>query len=128
MKRLLWIGLLVLCACGLKPQVVTITMETNPSTGYEWVVTQEPELFSVETKEEKVEEGQVGTAHDIIYTLTPKEQGTTQVQFVYQRDWEEEPISEITYWFEVDEDKQVSLTKTEKSGEQSEKGVTVVIE
>ncbi len=83
MKRLIILVLaavMMLAACGKEapmPQTVSITLDSNPTTGFSWQVTQSEELFSVETEyvEDDHTEGMTGVGGKEIITLTPLKAG-----------------------------------------------------
>ena len=110
--------LLLTAGCAKKePQTATLSLQTNPSTGYEWFVTQEPELFDITSElaedADEDDENLVGAPSTEVFTLTPKAEGTTQVSFAYARSWEdEEPNTEVTYTIKVTKDMQISVEAT----------------
>ena len=125
MKKLLILAVaavLILSACGKeapKPQTVSITLDSNPTTGFSWQVSQSEELFSVETNyvEDKYEEGMVGVGGKETITLTPLKAGKTEVTLTYARPWEGgEQADQIVYVFNIDKNIQVETTDTYSLG------------
>ena len=125
MKKLLILALaavLILAACGkeaAKPQIVSITLDSNPTTGFSWQVSQSEELFSVETNyvEDEHEEGLVGVGGKETITLTPLKAGKTEVTLTYARPWENgEQADQIVYVFNVDKNLQVETVDTYSMG------------
>ena len=52
MKRIVSLGLVCmlmsLAGCGTrKPQTMTLSLDSNPTTGYSWTATQDTELFDI---------------------------------------------------------------------------------
>ncbi len=111
----------LLSACGVgKPQTMTLSLDSNPTTGYSWTVSQEPELLSIteEYKENAHEDGMVGVGGQQIFTLTPKDAGTTSVTFVYARPWEdpENTETEVSYTVEISKSMRIKVTGTAFGG------------
>ena len=125
MKKLLILALaavLLMSACGKespKPQSVSITLDSNPTTGFSWQVSQSEELFSVETNyvEDKHEEGLVGVGGKETITLTPLKAGKTEVTLTYARPWEGgEQADQIVYVFNIDKNLQVETVDSYSLG------------
>ena len=113
---------LILAACGkeaVKPQTVSITLDSNPTTGFSWQVSQSEELFHVETEyiEDKHEEGMVGVGGKETITLTPVKAGKTEVTLTYARPWEGgEQADQIVYVFNIDKNLQVETVDSYSMG------------
>ena len=107
--------LLLTAGCAKKePQTATISLPSNPSTGFEWFVEQDPELFDISSEMaedgDEDDEALVGAGETEVFTLTPKAAGTATVKFLYERSWEDEdPDTEITYTLKVTRDMQISI-------------------
>lgn len=107
--------LIALSGCGAgEPQTMKLALDSNPTTGYSWTLTQDPELFEVSDEyiENAHEEGMVGVGGQQVFTLTPKESGTTDLTFIYARPWETEkdPETEIVYSVKVSGDMKIKIT------------------
>ena len=106
-------AVLFLSACGREapePQKVSISLDSNPTTGFSWQVSQSEELFTVESvyEADKAGEGLVGVGGTETITLTPVKPGKTEVTLTYARPWEGgEQADQLVYTFEVDKDLQV---------------------
>ena len=118
MKKLIvmaLVAILLLSACGKEtpaPQTVTVTLASNPTTGYSWQATQTEELFKIESvyKENDQPEGMVGVGGAETFTLTPLKAGRTEVTLTYARPWEGgEQADQVVYVFEVDKNLQVTM-------------------
>ena len=115
-------AVLILTACGKdtpKPQTVSITLDSNPTTGFSWQVAQSEELFSVETNyvEDEHEEGLVGVGGKETITLTPLKAGKTEVTLTYARPWEGgEQADQIIYVFNIDKNLQVETVDSYSMG------------
>lgn len=118
MKRTI-VGILILCliwlaaGCAKKaPQRAILTLPSNPTTGYQWTVTQEPELFEISSEyaENKQENDAVGVGGSEVFVLTPIKDGQTEVCFSYLRPWEEgDPDSVLRYTLKVSKNKQIVM-------------------
>ena len=115
----------ILTGCGAKkPQKATLTLESNPTTGYQWIVEQDPEIFDIssEYKEDTVEgatEQMVGVGGKETFTLTPKKEGRTKINFLYKQPWEEESLyTRLTYQIKVDKNMQIQVESS--SGQMGE--------
>ncbi len=113
------VSILILCllclaaGCAKKaPQKVTLTLPSNPTTGYQWIAAQDPELFEISSEyiENKQEGEAVGVGGNEVFILTPIKDGETEVSFSYARSWEEqEPESVLRYNLKVSKDKQIQM-------------------
>lgn len=109
-------AMLLMAGCAKKePQTAKLSLPSNPSTGFEWFVEQDPELFDVaseyaDAQEDEEDEPAVGAPGTEVFTLTPKAEGTTTVNFLYERSWEdEEPESRLTYTLKIDKNMQITV-------------------
>ena len=117
--------LFILTGCGAKkPQKAILTLESNPTTGYQWIVEQDPEIFDIssEYKEDTVEgttEQMVGVGGKETFTLTPKKEGSTEINFLYKQPWDEESLyTRLTYQIKVDKNMQIQVESS--SGQMGE--------
>ena len=117
--------MITLAGCGAKkPQKATLTLESNPTTGYQWIVEQDPEIFDIssEYKEDTVEgttEQMVGVGGKETFTLTPKKEGSTEINFLYKQPWDEESLyTRLTYQIKVDKNMQIQVESS--SGQMGE--------
>jgi|GEM_PF-578937 len=76
-------------------QEFVIVLESNPTTGYQWQLTEplEEEVLSLVKTEfqEPEEDGLVGAAGEERWTFKAEGRGDTTIDFAYVRPWEEEP-------------------------------------
>ena len=104
---------LFLAGCGNKePQTATLKVDANPTTGYEWTVTQAPNLFDITSEyvEDEHAEGMTGVGGTETFTLTPKETGTATVEFLYARPSDPENAdTRLTYTIKVKKDMQIQV-------------------
>ena len=105
--------MLMIAGCAKKnPQTATLEVPSNPTTGYEWTVTQDPELFEISStyKADEENEGVVGAGGTQTFVLTPKEAGNTTVEFLYERSFEENSTEmRLTYGIKVSKDMQITV-------------------
>ena len=108
-------------------------LKSNPSTGFEWTVSQSEELFQITetyaSDEYDEDEAPVGVPGEQIFELIPLSPGTTEVTFVYQRPWEEEEDAWETrsYTFEVNDDLKVRCVNASAAIEGAENVKPVAI-
>ena len=100
----------MLAACAKKePQTATVSLPSNPTTGYSWKVTQSNEIFDITSEYVQGEGGAVGAGGYETFTLTPTGSGEDAVIFEYGRSWEEGAASEVTYNISVDKQMQIKV-------------------
>ena len=115
-------AVLILSACGKEapaPQTVTLTLDSNPTTGFSWQVEQSEELFRVESvyTEDRTGEPVTGSGGTETITLTPLKAGKTEVTLTYARPWEGgEKGDQLVYSFEIDKNMQVKMTDAYSMG------------
>ena len=115
-------AVLILSACGKEaptPQTVTLTLDSNPTTGFSWQVEQSEELFRLESvyTEDRTGEPVTGSGGTETITLTPLKAGKTEVTLTYARPWEGgEKGDQLVYAFEIDKNMQVQMTDAYSMG------------
>ncbi len=93
---------------------VTITIESNPTTGFSWEAAQDQELFEITDTyiEDPQDEPITGTGGIQKFVLTPVKAGRVEVTFTYLRPWEPSDIDpQFTCVFEIDEDMQITMAE-----------------
>ena len=111
--------LLLAAGCAKKePQTATVSLPSNPTTGYSWKVEQSNDLFEITREFAEGEGGALGAGGTDTFTLTPQASGETAVMFMYGRSWEEAPESEIVYNVKIDKNMQITVesVKAEMAG------------
>ena len=111
--------LLLAAGCAKKePQTATVSLPSNPTTGYSWKVEQSNDLFEITSEFAEGEGGALGAGGTDTFTLTPRASGETAVMFMYGRSWEEAPESEIVYNVKIDKNMQITVesVKAEMAG------------
>lgn len=111
--------LLLAAGCAKKePQTATVSLPSNPTTGYSWKVEQSNDLFEITSEFAEGEGGALGAGGTDTFTLTPQASGETAVMFMYGRSWEEKPESEIVYNVKIDKNMQITVesVKAEMAG------------
>ena len=113
---MLLVCIVCLCACGKKkPQSASLTLPSNPTTGYSWTVTQSEELFDISSEfissqDGTAEPGLAGVGGVERFVLTPKAAGKTELSFAYERSWENvEPEEALSWELEVDKQMQIKI-------------------
>ena len=105
--------MMALTGCMSKqPQTATLSLDANPTTGYEWRVEQEPEIFDISSEyvQDKADEELDGVGGNEVFTLTPKKEGKAKVSFYYERSWEKDKAdTSLTYQISVDGNKQIKV-------------------
>ena len=111
--------LLLAAGCAKKePQTATVSLPSNPTTGYSWKVEQSNDLFEITSEFAAGEGGALGAGGTDTFTLTPQASGETAVMFMYGRSWEEAPESKIVYNVKIDKNMQITVesVKAEMAG------------
>ncbi len=118
-KRLLAVTVLlgtIVCiaaGCGKKdPQTATLVLDSNPTTGFTWEMTQTNPIFDMTSEyvPDSMDEGIVGAGGKETFKLTPKEKGETTVTFEYAQHWEGgEKGQTISYDIKVDKNLQIEV-------------------
>ena len=111
--------LLLAAGCAKKePQTATVSLPSNPTTGYSWKVEQSNDLCEITSEFAEGEGGALGAGGTDTFTLTPQASGETAVMFMYGRSWEEAPESEIVYNVKIDKNMQITVesVKAEMAG------------
>ena len=111
--------LLLAAGCAKKePQTATVSLPSNPTTGYSWKVEQSNDLFEITSEFAEGEGGALGAGGTDTFTLTPQASGETAVMFMYGRSLEEAPESEIVYNVKIDKNMQITVesVKAEMAG------------
>lgn len=125
MKRIIILAFaaaLIISACGKEapaPQTVTVTLKSNPTTGYSWQVSQTEELFQVSRSylQNEHPEGMVGAGGNETFKFIPLKTGRTEVTLTYARPWEGgEQADQVVYVFEIDHDLQVKMINGYSTG------------
>lgn len=78
---------------------INIKLESNPTTGYSWILGGETDtsvvsLFDSKFVQTEKEEELVGTGGYEIFTFKAENSGQTEIILTYQRSWEEEELKE----------------------------------
>lgn len=100
------------------PDKAVVSLDENPTTGYEWAYTISDEsilAFTRDTFQSRsyTNEALVGAGGVHTWVFTGVAPGDATVTFTYQRSWEKEPISSVAYTYHVDENLNVTLTDTQ---------------
>jgi len=90
----------------LKPgQTFTLTLESNPTTGYSWefVGLDDQDVVELVKTEYKADSDLIGAGGVDIMQLKAVQAGDVELKLIYHRSWEEgvEPIATFTYTVSV---------------------------
>jgi inhibitor of cysteine peptidase len=101
------LGVFITAAAGVKKMNVilgkefTISLESNPSTGYTWEANYNADMLKLKEKrfEPASPQGPAatplpGSAGKDVFTFIPIKSGQTTVKMFYQRQWEKSPVQE----------------------------------
>ena len=82
-----------------KGDKINIKLESNPTTGYSWILSKETDTTIVSLIDSKFvqtekEEELVGAGGYEVFTFQAKKSGQTEIILAYQRSWEEEELKE----------------------------------
>jgi len=82
-----------------KGERINIKLESNPTTGYEWILGGETDtsvvsLFDSKFVQTEKEEELVGVGGYEIFTFKAENSGQTEIILTYKRSWEEEELKE----------------------------------
>lgn len=112
-------------------KTMVLALETNPSTGYDWVY----EFLQGEDKAEIVLDHDVIEANNDLnlmgapstrkYYFVAKKPGTQLLTFTYKRDWEGGEVAyDVVYELSVDKDLNISYLSKMKGKVESDKEIT----
>lgn len=94
-------------------RAVMITMEANPSTGYDWQYTvrgNSVEFADKTYKQREGTEGMVGAGGTETFTFNAVRPGTSEITFVYQRPWDPTSIERtVVYSVTVTENLEIVI-------------------
>lgn len=86
---------------------LVVTLESNPTTGYNWVISQKsntPGLTLVSNQYQPAETGQklVGSGGVQIFTFSAESSSSNTLALDYQREWEKKPIESFEVKISID--------------------------
>ena len=93
-------------------QVILLSVESNPTTGYSWQAAQEGELFEIRTHYIAAPQSQpiAGAGGRQYFILTPQAPGEAELTFTYSRPWEpNETDPQIRCVFEIAGDLSITV-------------------
>ncbi|MCL2492175.1 MAG: protease inhibitor I42 family protein [Coriobacteriia bacterium] len=115
--------LVMICATTLvgckKDKQFTVKLDGNPTTGFEWTYTMEPDGIVKEVSNDYTQDaappGYTGVGGTYTWVFEGVEPGKATLVFEYARSWEDDPPADtVTYTLTVDDDLRIidnSLTK-----------------
>ena len=108
---LLFVAFACLSGCAKQPQTFTLVLPANPTTGYEWSLTQTPPLLDAQSEyvPDPAAAGLAGGGGAETFLLTANKAGETALVFTYARPWESSD-SDITLTYNVKVDRRLRVT------------------
>lgn len=110
-------------------QTLTLSVESNPTTGFSWQAVQDGELFDIQTSytADPQTAPVSGAGGRQTFVLTPKSAGEARLTFTYSRPWEPDDLDpQFTFAFAVSEE--LSITVTEDGSAQAyDQGYAVTV-
>lgn len=80
-----------------------IRLETNPSTGYEWIPVFDKAYFRLDSYEIEPTTGELlGAPTHARFTFTPIKAGVAAIEFNYLRRWENQPVKTERFRFLIE--------------------------
>ncbi len=95
-------------------QTLALTLKSNPTTGYSWNAEQDPALFEIRSfyTAEPRSAPVSGAGGWQTFLFTPKEPGTAELRFRYERPWEKDGgDTECVFTVEIGGDLTLSVTE-----------------
>jgi inhibitor of cysteine peptidase len=86
-----------------KGESIIISLESNPSTGYEWTTEFDPKFLSLVKKEYVRSSNLVGAGGIEKFELKALFAGTTTLKMMYKKSWEQYSLREQTFDVQIDE-------------------------
>lgn len=81
-----------------KDHEFTITLESNPTTGYQWIPTFNPEIINLVSHSFQPSSSRLmGAPGTEVFTFKAINHGTGSLKMVYKRSWEKEPVKEKVF-------------------------------
>lgn len=104
------------CAKKDDSNMLTIELEGNPTTGFNWIYEMDREGIVREVSNEFVQDeakdGEVGVGGKFVFTFEGVGEGTVNIDFVCVREWEDKAAEqEIIYAVTVDKDGKIVESK-----------------
>lgn len=79
-------------------QQLTVRLKANPTTGYQWVLKQQPSFLKIINadvyQQDSHPEGMVGVGGQTTWSFQAQAKGSDALILIYQRLWEKEQVAE----------------------------------
>ena len=82
-------------------KIIKIALESNPSTGYEWIPKFDEEYLQLIKKEFQSSSERLGVGGIENFEYEPLKSGETTLQMVYKRSWEKKVLDQKTYKIQI---------------------------
>jgi len=96
------------------PDMLTVILHENPSTGYGWVVEfEEGDILKIESDDFvpfAVAPDLVGSGGERTWVFTPEKSGTEEITFIYYRSWESKDTAIETRALKVEVDENLEIS------------------
>ena len=82
----------------------SITLDTNPSTGYSWVPLFDAKFLELRDRSFKPnnkESKRLGSSSKEVFTFSPIQRGNTTITLTYKREWEENGIQTTNFEIKI---------------------------
>jgi predicted secreted protein len=79
----------------------TITLESNPTTGYQWIPMFNPGIISLVSHSFQPSSRLMGAPGTDVFTFKAINHGTESLKIFYKRSWEKEPVKEKVFSINV---------------------------
>jgi predicted secreted protein len=84
-----------------KGQEFTITLESNPTTGYQWIPTFNTSIINLVSHNFQPSTKLMGSPGTEIFIFKATNQGTEPLKMIYKRSWEKEFVKEKVFMINV---------------------------
>ncbi len=75
----------------------SITLDSNPSTGYSWVPLFDNRFLELRDRYFKLNSKRIGSSSKEVFKFNPIKCGNTTLTMIYKRVWEENGIREVNF-------------------------------
>jgi len=79
----------------------SITLDSNPSTGYSWVLSFDESFLELRDRSIKMNSKKFGSSSKEVFKFNPIKCGTTNLIMIYKREWEENEIQKVNFEIKI---------------------------
>lgn len=112
---IIFVVLLASCATSKSSKIFTLELEGNPTTGYQWVLSNEIDIVKLVSSDYVSSKSEnkpkiVGRGGKFIFNFVGLKEGEGELEFVYMRSWEpESPADKKNIKINVDRQKKITF-------------------